>query len=112
MVKQIDTRCDLVMFGALGDLAQRKLFPALYQLECAQLLDRETRILALARDKIDTADARKQLASRIRQHVRKHELDEEILERFLKRVDYLCFDFSDETGYPLLNEWRQQGTAS
>jgi len=109
MVQQIDTRCDLIMFGALGDLAQRKLFPALYQLECAQLLDGETRILALARDKVDTEGARKQLASRIRQHVRKHELDEEILERFLKRVDYLCFDFSDETGYAPLNEWRQQG---
>ena len=43
------TRCDLMLFGALGDLAQRKLFPALYQLERANLLAPGSRILAVAR---------------------------------------------------------------
>ncbi|MEX0603727.1 MAG: glucose-6-phosphate dehydrogenase [Marinobacter sp.] len=109
MVQQIGTRCDLIMFGALGDLAQRKLFPALYQLECARLLARETRILALARSEVDTDGARKRLASRIRQHVREDELDEEVLAGFLERVDYLCFDFGDEAGYAPLNEWRRRG---
>ncbi len=42
--------CTLALFGALGDLALRKLFPALYQLDRAGLLHDGTRILALARD--------------------------------------------------------------
>ena len=41
---------DLALFGALGDLAMRKLFPALYQLDRAGLLHDGTRILALARE--------------------------------------------------------------
>ena len=47
MVNQTNTRCDLMLFGALGDLAQRKLFPALYQLERANLLADGSRPLAL-----------------------------------------------------------------
>jgi len=53
MVDREETRCDLMMFGALGDLAQRKLFPALYQLEYAGLLHAGTRILAIARRSSD-----------------------------------------------------------
>ena len=39
----------LVVFGANGDLAQRKLFPALYQLHRSGLLHEQTRIIACAR---------------------------------------------------------------
>ena len=42
--------CTFALFGALGDLALRKLFPALYQLDRAGLLHDGTRILALARE--------------------------------------------------------------
>ncbi len=42
--------CTFALFGALGDLALRKLFPALYQLDGAQLLHEDTRIIALARE--------------------------------------------------------------
>jgi hypothetical protein len=42
--------CTFALFGALGDLALRKLFPALYQLDRANLLHEDTRMLALARE--------------------------------------------------------------
>ena len=109
MAEQSKTRCDLMMFGALGDLAQRKLFPALYQLERAGLLEKDTRILALARDRIDTQGARGQLEERIRTYVKDDELDNDILAHFLGRIDYICFDFSDPAGYQQLNDWREQG---
>ena len=47
--------CTFALFGALGDLAVRKLFPALYQLDRAGLLHDETRIIALAREPGDEA---------------------------------------------------------
>ncbi len=36
--KQTERPCDFVLFGALGDLARRKLLPCLYQLEKAELI--------------------------------------------------------------------------
>ncbi|MDX1799389.1 MAG: glucose-6-phosphate dehydrogenase [Marinobacter sp.] len=109
MAEQSMTRCDLMMFGALGDLAQRKLFPALYQLERAGLLEKDTRILALARDKVDTSGARRQLEDKLRTYVKDDELDRDTLAHFLARIDYICFDFSDTEGYQQLNDWRKTG---
>ncbi len=109
MAEQSMTRCDLMMFGALGDLAQRKLFPALYQLERAGLLEKDTRILALARDKVDTAGARRQLEEKVRTYVKDDELDSDTLAHFMERIDYICFDFSDTDGYQQLNDWREKG---
>ena len=37
-------KIDLVLFGARGDLSRRKLFPALFQLDKADLLTPNTRI--------------------------------------------------------------------
>ncbi|WP_166255560.1 glucose-6-phosphate dehydrogenase [Marinobacter salicampi] len=109
MVGKSSTRCDLIMFGALGDLAQRKLFPALYQLERAGLLEPNSRVLALARSDDSTAAIRAQLAESIQSYVKAEDIDEGVLARFLDRVDYLCFDFESEQGYGLLNEWRARG---
>ncbi|STD21385.1 glucose-6-phosphate 1-dehydrogenase [Enterobacter asburiae] len=44
-VTQTAQACDLVIFGAKGDLARRKLLPSLYQLEKAGQIHPDTRIL-------------------------------------------------------------------
>jgi len=48
-VTQTAQACDLVIFGAKGDLARRKLLPSLYQLEKAGQIHPETRILGVGR---------------------------------------------------------------
>ncbi len=47
-VTQTAQACDLVIFGAKGDLARRKLLPSLYQLEKAGQIHPDTRILGVA----------------------------------------------------------------
>jgi len=49
MSHQIHKACDFVLFGAKGDLAMRKLFPALFQLHAANLLNPDSRIIGVAR---------------------------------------------------------------
>lgn len=107
MAKKIDAQCDLIMFGALGDLAQRKLFPALYHLDRAQLLAPETRILALARDDIDAESARERLRAKLVEYVKPGELDEAIVTRFLEKIEYACLDFTRQEDYRQLKTWRQ-----
>ena len=48
-VTQTAQACDLVIFGAKGDLARRKLLPSLYQLEKAGQIHPDTRILGVGR---------------------------------------------------------------
>ncbi|MCG8507368.1 MAG: hypothetical protein MI755_22380, partial [Sphingomonadales bacterium] len=41
--------CNLVLFGATGDLASRMLFPSLYLLDRDGLLDESLRVVATGR---------------------------------------------------------------
>ncbi|WP_213573869.1 glucose-6-phosphate dehydrogenase [Stutzerimonas kunmingensis] len=85
--------CTLALFGALGDLALRKLFPALYQLDRAGLLPIETRLLALARESGEAASHLAMIEEHLRRHVGERDLDEAVLQRFIARLDYLSMDF-------------------
>ncbi|WP_278452655.1 glucose-6-phosphate dehydrogenase [Stutzerimonas kunmingensis] len=85
--------CTLALFGALGDLALRKLFPALYQLDRAGLLPTETRLLALARESGEAASHLVMIEEHLRRHVGERDLDEAVLQRFMARLDYLSMDF-------------------
>ena len=46
-----DRPLDLVVFGSLGDLARRKLFPSLYALFQKKVLPNDLRIIAVTRQK-------------------------------------------------------------
>ncbi|PMR79879.1 glucose-6-phosphate dehydrogenase [Halomonas urumqiensis] len=105
------TEIDLALFGALGDLAQRKLFPALFQLEREGLLDPNTRLLGLARQDYELEDFRKQIDKALHTYVKAEELDSEALERFLARLDFRQLDFTTVDGYAAIREWRQDGLA-
>ena len=96
--------CTLALFGALGDLALRKLFPALYQLDRAGLLHADTRILALARDAGEAQGYLLQIEQQLRRHVSAHEIDEAVLQRFQARLSYLQMDFLQAADYDALAE--------
>ncbi|MCM2318648.1 MAG: glucose-6-phosphate dehydrogenase [Pseudomonas sp.] len=102
MTSQAVEPCTLALFGGLGDLALRKLFPALYQLDRAGLLAAETRVLALARENGDSAAHLATIAENLRRHVPAHEVEEGALQRFLARLDYLSMDFLCAEDYPVL----------
>ncbi|SFL53474.1 glucose-6-phosphate dehydrogenase, partial [Azotobacter beijerinckii] len=94
--------CTFALFGALGDLALRKLFPSLYQLDRAGLLPAETRLLALALDAGEESRHLATIAEHLRRHVPGAELEEGALQRFLARLDYLSMDFLQAEAYAAL----------
>ncbi len=49
MARLQERSLDLVVFGSLGDLAKRKLFPSLFALFCKQVLPKDLRIIAVLR---------------------------------------------------------------
>ncbi|MFW6346138.1 MAG: glucose-6-phosphate dehydrogenase [Halomonas sp.] len=101
------TEIDLALFGALGDLAQRKLFPALFHLEREGLLDPDTRLLGLARQELDADAFRARIDKALRTYIKAEELDREALARFRERLDYRQLDFTQPEGYTAIREWRQ-----
>jgi glucose-6-phosphate 1-dehydrogenase len=90
---------DLVVFGATGDLARRKLLPALFQRDLAGQLPDAARIFGAARSALSTDAYRAQAAEAIARDAAEHP---EAAARFLARVDYLTLDGASDAGWPEL----------
>lgn len=105
--REASTEIDLALFGALGDLAQRKLFPALFHLDREGLLDSHTRLLGLARQELDAETFKARVEAALKTHVKADELDRGVLKRFLSRLDYRQLDFTRGDGYAAIREWRE-----
>ena len=96
--------CDLILFGTKGDLARRKLLPALYQLEKAGLLQEGTRIVGVARDQMDRAEYQALVKKNLTTFVKKEPLDTEILATFEQRLHYVQVDLASQQDYLKLKE--------
>ena len=61
--------CVMVIFGVTGDLAKRKLFPALYNLAKQELLSREFAVVGVARSPMSNEDFRKKISAEIKEFI-------------------------------------------
>lgn len=95
----------LVLFGATGDLAYKKIFPALYAMARRQHLDVPVIGVALSRWTTE------QLVARARESIsRKGPVDERALADVLHRLHYVQGDYSDASTYAKLR--RELGGAA
>ncbi|MEN0041443.1 MAG: glucose-6-phosphate dehydrogenase [Pseudomonadota bacterium] len=90
---------DYIIFGGTGDLAQRKLLPALYQRDLDGQLPDEARLIGASRSKHSDAKYRKFAEEALREFVPDNQIDDAVLKRFLKRLHYLSLDVTDDDGW-------------
>ena len=57
--------CLLVIFGASGDLTNRKLIPGLYNLACEGCMNPEFEVLGIGRTKMSSEEFRKKAGRRL-----------------------------------------------
>jgi glucose-6-phosphate 1-dehydrogenase len=95
--------CDFVVFGGTGDLALRKLLPALYHREREHQLPREFRIIGASRSPLDDDGYRHLAREALGRHVAAADLHAEAVDRMLGRVHHLTVDASDPEGWHLLH---------
>jgi glucose-6-phosphate 1-dehydrogenase len=88
----------LVFFGATGDLAARKLLPALYDLLADGRLPERFRIVGVAREGHDDASFRAHTREAISQHAR-NELDAGLWEALEPRITVVSGRFGSEQLY-------------
>ena len=91
----------LVIFGATGDLARRKLLPALYNLAHEGALPERFALVGVSRSELSDGDYREQALAAVREHSRR-EPDEAVLAKLLEAVRYVPGSFDDATVYERL----------
>jgi glucose-6-phosphate 1-dehydrogenase len=94
----------LVLFGATGDLAHRKVVPALYQLWRTNLLPHEFVLLAIGRRPYDHDSFRAEIRKALEEYSRVLPLDTDAWESFAKRIWYERLDFDDPRAFDVLAE--------
>ena len=105
--------CSLVIFGASGDLTNRKLIPALHSLDREGRLAPEMRVLGISRTPLSDEAFRDQLCEGVAKFGR---LEPSAWDEFSRRLFYMPGDYDDPQTYrdlgARLDAWdKQDGTA-
>ena len=95
----------IVIFGASGDLARRKLLPALYHLWREEALPRSLRILGYARTEYSDVVYREEALKSLMEHATEasgEKPDKANFRRFVAQIDYQAGAYDDEAAFAAL----------
>ena len=90
---------DLVIFGGTGDLAMRKLLPALYHRERDGQISSDSRIIAASRGQLARKAYLARVEAALRENLPDGDFDDALWQRLSKRIDYARADALEH------NEW-------
>ena len=88
----------VVIFGATGDLAGRKLAPALFNVMLDKSLTEPTTIIGVSRSKMPVAAFAEKLKAPSAAHSRQ-KVEPAMWDKFVSMLDYVGGDFSDDATY-------------
>ena len=101
----------LVIFGATGDLARRKLLPAIYNLAHEGALPERFNLIGVSRrDQSD--DEFREFARESIEEFSRREADAKVLDGLLERLSYIGFSFDDQEGYGKLSARRSTSSTT
>ncbi|MFL5967344.1 MAG: glucose-6-phosphate dehydrogenase [Gaiellaceae bacterium] len=89
--------CALVIFGASGDLTQKKLFPALYSLAFRSLLPERFAVVGVARTEETDDDFKARMKQAVQDHGR-DEFRDDVWDKLADGMRYVATDFADPSG--------------
>ena len=98
-----DPSC-LVIFGASGDLTQRKLVPGLYSLAHDGLLPAGQTIVGMARADMTDEQFRANMREACEQHARVRPIDDAVWDTFAQGLFYVRGEFADRDAYIRLRD--------
>ena len=93
----------MVIFGGTGDLAHRKLLPAIYNLAHEGALPERFNLIAVSRSEMSDDEFRDGARDSIKQYSRR-EPDEQVLEKLLEQVRYVSGTFDEDSVFDRLEE--------
>ncbi len=92
----------IIIFGASGDLTQRKLIPALYTLAVEGRLPEQYAIIGVARSEFDDKGFREHLKRGVEENARLEKMDAAAWTRFAEHVCYCQGDYDGPETYTTL----------
>jgi glucose-6-phosphate 1-dehydrogenase len=104
MSKNNTSSANIVIFGGRGDLAWRKLIPALYNLYIHKYLPEKFVITGVHYEALKESDYKKHLLEGVNQFSRSGKVRKVEWERFSKHIHYFQGDFTKEDSFIMLRQ--------
>jgi len=98
----IDAPFELILFGGLGDLSQRKLLPAMYMLAFDGRLPDDGKIVIITRQALARDDFLNKVREALRQHLDARYFDEACWQRFSAYLLCHTIDLDDQVTFSAL----------
>ncbi|CAN5564031.1 glucose-6-phosphate dehydrogenase [soil metagenome] len=100
---------DLVVFGATGDLSQRKLLPSLFRRDSQGQIPDASRIIGVSRRPMPDDEFRAFARQALETQTEAAERTGPALDKFLARLSYVTVDVAEEGGWPDLGRALEAG---
>jgi glucose-6-phosphate 1-dehydrogenase len=97
--------CVVTIFGASGDLTQRKLIPALYNLALEKRLPERFAVVGYARSEMSHEEFRKKMHDAVSEFSRTGLKDESVWDQFASTLYYIRGSYEEPDGYLRLKEF-------
>jgi glucose-6-phosphate 1-dehydrogenase len=104
LMEQMPDACGIIIFGASGDLAHRKLIPALYGLAKDNVLPKDCYFLGVGRTRMTDDQYRASLRESMKSESGNGSRPGPSLDAFLQRFSYLSGDYSDSELYRTMKQ--------
>ncbi|TXK77668.1 glucose-6-phosphate dehydrogenase [Paenibacillus sp. N3.4] len=97
-----------ILFGATGDLAKRKIYPALYNLFVDQKLPQSFSLIGLGRKEVSDESFQANVEKSIRMFSRREAQDPELMKNFSRSFSYSVLDTGRKADYQKLLQQIEQ----
>lgn len=95
---------DIIIFGGHGDLAFRKLMPALYHLCLSGYIDQSSRIISVARDQMSRDEHINLVEKKLQEFFIIDTFDPDFFQKFKEQLYVVNIDFYDQDSYKNLKQ--------
>jgi glucose-6-phosphate 1-dehydrogenase len=95
---------DIIIFGGHGDLALRKLMPALYHLSHDGYISQNSRIISVSRDDFTQEEHNSLIKEKLKLNLKNDCFDQDFFDSFKKQMYYIKTDLTDASSYAPLAE--------
>ena len=95
---------NIFIFGGTGDLAQRKLLPALYRHFKAERLSPQIKIYGIGSSSLDILSYQQEVKNKLSINLESIEYEESTVQKFIEVISYIKIDFNIDNDFESLKK--------
>ena len=103
---------NIIIFGGTGDLATRKLLPALFRHHKASRLPNKINIIGIGSRSLSNTEYQEFIGLNLKEYLKENEFTADQIDLFLKELRYSKIDFNNKSEFSELNKYQLNNTSN